>query len=295
MKDLFTFINLSFLILFAGCCSNRITHESLNGVVWTQTSLEHKFMTIQAFDLAKENIEKALKDKNWTAALEQKAGYQKLKPAIIVDVDETVLDNSPFQARLVESNLSFTPELWAKWVNEISADAMPGAKSFVQYLKQKDIKVFYVTNRILKKPTLKNIRIELNPDVTSEELLCKNEILEWTSDKTSRRKVIAKNYRIILLVGDDYNDFAFLGKVSPEERNVKAETQQQYWGKKWILISNPLYGNWEKSIYKYDYKMPDYEKLKIKYKYLKKGVRPGTARPHRRNHEKTVLSNCTNV
>ncbi len=268
MKNLFTFIKLSSLIIFAGCCSKRITHESLNGVVWTQTSVEYKVMTIQAFNLAKENIEKALKDKNWTAALEQTKSYQKLKPAVIVDVDETVLDNSPFQARLVESNRSFTPELWEKWVNEINADAMPGAKSFIQYLKKKGIKVFYVTNRILEKPTIKNIQIALDSDVTSEEVFCKNEKPEWSSDKTSRREVIAKNYRILLLVGDDYNDFAFLGKVSPEERNFKAATQQKYWGEKWILICNPLYGNWEKSLYKYDYKMSNEEKLQKKYKYL---------------------------
>ena len=72
------FIVLCSLIIFAGCCSNRITHESLNGVVWTQTSVEYKVMTIQAFNLAKEIVEKALKDKNWSAALEQTKGYQKL-------------------------------------------------------------------------------------------------------------------------------------------------------------------------------------------------------------------------
>ena len=265
-----TLITLFILLFISSCDSNNATStfEPLNGVLWTQTSIEYKVAANQAFNAAKASVEKALKNPDWTAALEQTGNYQGLKPAVIVDVDETVLDNSPFQARLVETCKSFNETLWEKWVNEASAEAVPGAKSFIQFLKSKGIKVFYVTNRSLEEPTIKNIQTALDSDVTAKEVLCKREKPEWGSDKTSRRKFISKKYRILLLVGDDYNDFAFLGKVSPEERIKKAETQKMFWGEKWFIICNPLYGNWEKSLYDYNYILSDEEKIKIKLKYL---------------------------
>ncbi|MCG7994262.1 MAG: hypothetical protein JAZ06_02415 [Candidatus Thiodiazotropha taylori] len=257
------------MMLSAGCATQRVTHERLHGVLWSQTSVEHSIAVNQAFSVAKENAEKALIDSSWSAALEQTEGYENLKPAVIVDVDETVLDNSPFQARLVSKGIDYDHALWEAWVNESNAKAMPGAKEFIQHIKEKGIKVFYVTNRVIEQPTVENIRKELDPSVTSDDVLCKKEKPGWGSDKSSRRELIAKDYRILLLIGDDYNDFAFLDKVSPEERIEKSMKHIKHWGKKWILIANPLYGNWEKALYKYDNKMPDEQKLKEKYKYLK--------------------------
>ena len=260
---------LAVLIVVSGCVSQRITHERLNGVLWSQTSVEYKVAVTQSFSAARSNVEKALNDTSWSAALEQTKGYEGLKPAVIVDVDETVLDNSPFQARLVSAGIDYDHTLWEAWVNESNANAMPGAKGFIQFLKEKGVKIFYVTNRVIEEPTVENIKQVLDPTVTSDDVLCKKEKPSWGSDKTSRREVIAQDYRILLLVGDDYNDFTFLDKVSPENRIEKAKNHKSYWGEKWILISNPLYGNWEKALYKYDYKMPDENKLKEKYKYLK--------------------------
>ncbi len=256
-------------LIISGCTANRETYESLNGVLWAQTSVEFQVSLIQAFNSAKESIEKALKDPQWTAALEQTDSYQGLKPAVIIDVDEAVLDNSPFEASLLKDGRNFDDKLWQAWVTQAKADALPGAKSFIQYLKAKNIKIFYVTNRILEAATVKNIKQAIDPEVTPDDVLCKYEHADWGSDKTSRRVFIAREYRILLLLGDDYNDFIFLGKVSPEERIVKSRNHQQYWGKKWILISNPVYGHWERALYNYDDKLSAEDKLKSKINYLK--------------------------
>jgi acid phosphatase len=261
-------VSFCIALTVSACAANRATHEWLNGVLWAQTSVEFQVSVNQSFNTAKENIQKALNDPDWTAALEQTDGYQGLKPAVIVDVDETVLDNYPFEARLVKEGIGFDYKLWQAWVNESRADGMPGAKSFIQYVKAKGIKVFYVTNRVLEAPTVKNIKMELDPQVTPDDVLCKNEKTDWGSDKTSRRAFIARQYRILLLIGDDYNDFTFLGKVSPEERISNTRNHQQYWGKQWIIISNPVYGHWERALYDYDYKLSDEDKLKAKINYL---------------------------
>ena len=267
-KSLVSLISIV-MTLATGCATQRVTHERLHGVLWIQTSVEHAVATTQAFSAASVNLEKALNDPAWTAALEQTGGYQNLAPAVIFDVDETVLDNSPFQARLVIDGLDYDHALWEAWVKESNAKPMPGAKEFIQILKEKGVKVFYVTNRAIEQPTVENIRKVLDPDVTPGNVLCRNEMPGWSSDKTSRREFIAKDYRIVLLVGDDYNDFTFLGKVTPAERIEKANNHKTYWGRKWILISNPLYGNWEKALYNYDYNMSDKDRLESKYKLLR--------------------------
>lgn len=266
-------VSLCISLIISGCASNRTSHELLNGVLWSQTSVEFQVAAHQAFNTAKINLEKALHDPNWTAALEQMDGYQGLEPAIIVDVDETVLDNYPFDARLVKDGGEFDPELWEAWVNESKADAMPGAKSFIQHVKAKGIKIFYVTNRTLEAPTVRNIKMALDPEVTAADVLCKKEKSTWGSDKTSRRAFIAREYRILLLIGDDYNDFTFLGKLSPEQRISKTKAHQPYWGKQWILVSNPVYGHWERALYNYDNELSAEDKLKAKIKYLNtKGI-----------------------
>lgn len=263
---------LMFWVLCCGLSSpaeTLRTDEQLNGVLWVQTSAEYRVSAIQAFRLAELRVKEALADQTITAATEQTTEYQSLPPAVIVDVDETVLDNSPFQAHLVETGQEFSPALWEGWVSEAQAEPVPGAKEFVAFLKDQGVEVFYVTNRKLKEPTLENIRAALDPDVADNHVLCKYEKREWGSDKTSRRALIAKTYRILLLVGDDYNDFARLGKTGASERTHLAEQFQEYWGTRWIVISNPLYGNWERALYDYNFGLSRQGKINRKLEQLR--------------------------
>lgn len=263
----------SFILIFTIfgllACSSDPVHENMAGTLWMQTSVEYEVLAVQAFQLARLNLQEALKDVNWTAALEQQGDYSALPAAVIVDVDETVLDNSAFEARLVKNGQGYTSDLWAEWVHEGNARAIPGAREFIDFVKKSGAKMFYVTNREQEAPTIKNIQKELDIDASAENVFCKMEKPEWTSDKSSRRAEIAKTHRIVLLIGDDYNDFAFLDKVSPAERKAKAAEQQQYWGKKWIMMPNPLYGNWERALFDYDYSLSDQVKNRKKTENLR--------------------------
>ncbi|MCH2179140.1 MAG: HAD hydrolase-like protein [Mariniblastus sp.] len=250
--------------------NTHITNELLNGTVWVQTALEHDILCRQAYQLADIRLQQALEDERWTAAIEQTANFEKLPPAVILDVDETVLDNSPFQARLVSENVEFTTEKWITWCKESQAEAMPGATRFIKQVSQKNIALFFVTNRdaSVKDATIANLSRALDMPVAPEQVLCKNEKPEWKSSKTARRKYIAQTHRIVLLLGDDFNDFTYIGKVSTRQRVKKGEPYSQYFGTKWIQLPNPLYGNWEKSIYGFNYSTLRDEKLKLKYELL---------------------------
>lgn len=239
--------------------------EELNGTLWCQTSVEYEVAGVQIFRAASQAVTKALSDSNWTAALEQTNDYQQLPPAVIVDVDETVLDNSPFQARLVLNGETFSPSKWDAWVEEAQAEAIPGAREFVDFLKKNNVALFYVTNRKDEAPTIKNIRAALDPDVTPEKVLCKYEQTGWGNDKTSRRALISKTHRIITLLGDDYNDFVYLEKSGPKERKVNAAAHMSFWGSKWFMLSNPLYGSWERALYSDGISPEEIRKIKLRH------------------------------
>ena len=249
--------------------STLVEDQNLNAVLWMQTSAEYEMLCHEVYTNAEQSIDEALKDSTITAALEQKNDYKNLPPAIIVDVDETILDNSPFQASLSKAHLPYSDKLWKTWVNKKTAKPMPGAKKFINDVLSKGVTVFFVTNRELETPTLENLQKEFNPSIKADVILCKNEQSDWTSNKTSRRTLIAKTHRIILLLGDDYNDFVYLGNLSPKERKQKASLYSNMWGKQWFILPNPSYGSFERALWNYDYQQNNNQKLKKKYKHLK--------------------------
>ena len=263
---------LFFFIIFSSVCTAAKAEnppEMLLSVLWAQASAEWNMASQQAFHLATLNLEKALNDPSWTAALEQQKNFHSLPPAVIVDVDETLLDNSPLAARLILAGKEYDPQLWLEWVKESSAAPMPGAVSFIRCAKEKGVAVFYVTNRKVKNETVRNIKKVIDPDVKPEQVLCKKERPKWGLNKTSRRSFIAEKFRVLLLIGDDYNDFTFLDKSSPEERIGRAMQHQKYWGSKWILISNPVYGSWKPALYGHNYELSHDKKMAKKYQLLR--------------------------
>ena len=229
--------------------------EKLQATLWVQTSLEHQVLCRQAYRQAEAKLAEAIKNPNWGAATEQTSGFAGKPPAVILDVDETVLDNSPFNARLAKTGGVYTPAAWETWCNEVSARAIPGAKDFIHRAKTMGVAVFFVTNRdaSLKEVTHQNLVRMLDIEVPRDNLLLKNERPEWTSAKTDRRSFVAKTHRIALLVGDDVNDFVSLGKLTPEQRRSVSDHFAASWGHHWILLPNPIYGSWEKSLYDYNF------------------------------------------
>jgi acid phosphatase len=256
--------------LITGCESESTgTHELLNAVLWVQTAAEYSAACEQNFTTARVRLDQALEDSQWTAAVEQKtsgAAYGELPPAIICDVDETVLSNSRFDARLVADGIEYNQDLWKDWVKEASAPPLPGAKAFIDYARAKGVSVFFVTNRkaVSKDKTLANLRTAFGPEISEDELLCRGETDEWGPDKKTRRSHLAKTHRILLLLGDDLNDFISFGEAPPEERVALAHDHRDRWGTKWIIFPNPIYGSWERSLYGYEDALSHSAKLQQK-------------------------------
>jgi acid phosphatase len=249
-----TLCGISWLTL-AGCASSDTGIDGLNATLWMQQSAEYRGSAEQAYRAAQQMLEEALADPSWTAALEQEGDPSSLPPAVILDVDETVLDNSPFQGRLIREGRTFNPAMWNAWVSEATAPPVPGALAFTRSAAERGITVFYVTNRDshLEAATKLNLERAGFPIADQTDvLLTRGEREGWGSDKTSRRAHVASHYRIILLAGDDLNDFLSVSRASIEERDQLESAYSGYWGHKWIVLPNPSYGSWERALYGFD-------------------------------------------
>lgn len=220
----------------------------LDATLWMQTSAEYAALSRQTWTAASRLLPEALADTSWTAAIEQAAGAGTLPPAVIVDVDETVLDNSPYAARLIERDESFSEATWADWVEEAQARPVPGAVEFAREARALGIEIFYVTNRLanLEEATKRNLEaMGFPPGEAADVLLLKDEREEWGSDKETRRAWVAERYRILLLAGDDLNDFTTGARgAGVEARAALVDRYEDMWGTRWIVFANPTYGSW---------------------------------------------------
>lgn len=226
-------------------------HENLNAVAWIQSSLEYEATALQAYQLARLRLDEALADNGWSAAIEQKSDASNLPPAVIVDVDETVLDNSYYQARMIRDGTEFGPDTWDAWCEEARAPAIPGAVEFAGYAASRGVTIFYVTNRTanLEAATRRNL-LDVGFPVNEEKdtVLTRGERPEWqASAKTSRRGHVAETHRVLLLIGDDLGDFID-PSGTPADRRARTDPHADWWGERWIMLPNPTYGSWERAL-----------------------------------------------
>ncbi len=253
-------ISLGFLfigLLISSCSStSTLQHPTTSATLWAQNAAEYKALTTMVYRTATSNLAMAIEDSYWTAYPDQEdRKIRSLPPAIILDVDETVLDNSPFQARMIKQNRDFDPQQWNNWVMEAKANPVPGAVEFTQRAANRGVAIFYVTNREAKveegtRKNLKKLGFPLSED--QDRILSNHEQENWTSAKTKRRAYIAQNYRIIMLFGDDLNDFVPAKNITQKERAQLVEENRDKWGELWYVLPNPVYGSWENALYNFD-------------------------------------------
>lgn len=255
----------------------RDTHELLEGTLWVQTSAEYVSLAAAAYRHGQRALDEAMTDGTWTAASEQSGAFGSLPPAVILDLDETVLDNSPMQAQLVLDRTVYSRQRWKGWVDRKEAGLVPGAKAFLDYAAARGVAIFFVTNRRRgqapdgsddeERPTIENLA-DLGITTTADRVLCTGEN-GWTSDKSARRAAVARTHRVLLLVGDDMNDFVATGGLTAAQRRDLAATYSSRWGERWVLIPNPLYGSFDAAAVGLPADTPDAEVLRRKRDVLR--------------------------
>jgi len=216
-------------------------------ILYQQKAAEYRALAYQAFNLARWQLDADLDKKN-----EKKLpkDQRKMPRAIVVDVDETVLDNSPAQAYGVKNNIPFNQKDWYAWGEMRKAKAIPGAVEFLNYAVSKGVKVFYVTNRdeVQKQATIDNLKSVGFNDVGPDNVMLR----QTESTKEPRRKAIEAKHRIVLLMGDNLDDFSdAFERKDIAARFAETDRVRDLWGKKFIVLPNAMYGTWENAIYNY--------------------------------------------
>jgi acid phosphatase len=240
--------------------------DLLNATLWVSTSVEYKANTLAAFALARIRLDEALADKSWTAT-GQTGSYQDLPPAIVADLDETLFDNGGYESWLVAAGKEFSSKTYDEWTKALAARAVPAALDFLKYADSKGAKIFYVTNRDAsqEEATRKNMEALGFPmGGNVDTLLMSKEKPDWTSKKGTRRDFIAKDYRVLLLLGDNYGDFSDDYAGSEADRLKSFEANQAHFTNDWIMIANPEYGSFEAAPFKGDYKLSPDQRRQMK-------------------------------
>lgn len=264
MKPYTRLLVISFLFFGLGCKTSskttftkpKISTDKYKyyeqAMLWQQNAAEYKALCFQAYNTAKSNLEKY-------------QGKQFIRPlAVITDIDETVLDNSAYNARMILSGKGYSRKSWLAWGKELKARPIPGALDFFNEAYKMGITIFYVSNRFDKqKPeTIANLKKVGFPGVDEKHVLLRTN----TSSKEERRNQIEANYQVIMLFGDNLTDFSKEFEKQPtEKRNALVKKMKSLFGKKYIVLPNPIYGDWEsKGIYEGSYEWTTKEKDSIR-------------------------------
>ena len=224
MKIQFGILNL-FLLMIGSVMV--VGEEKLpNDIRWIRQSIEYRALCEQLFRQA-------------TVAILRKVKTEKNSDnlAVVVDLDETVLDNSLYQVERWKAGLSFTQDSWSEWVNREEAGLVPGAMEFLKAVRKKGVRVVFVSNRMNKnlEPTRRNLlALEvLAPNDLFLLRLDKDDVKEVRRREVNEGKARMKKVgplKVVGYVGDQMGDF-------PSD-------QTKEFGKTSFLLPNPMYGKW---------------------------------------------------
>lgn len=221
-------------------------------VLFTQTAAEYRALCYQSFRTAKYALEQDLAEKN-----------PDQRRAVVLDIDETVLDNSPYQATCISQGISY-PECWDDWCELAEAEAIPGVLDFLSYCRMNHVEVIFITNRKdhLREATVKNLeKLEIgSPD--EDHLLMRI----GENSKEPRRHKIRADYHISLLIGDNLGDFSSLfEKLTVDNRTAITDSLRTYFGERYIILPNTMYGDWVSALsgYRYDHSPEELRSLRL--------------------------------
>jgi 5'-nucleotidase (lipoprotein e(P4) family) len=245
-------------------------HDELYALAWMQTSTEYDALNRTVYTAARVQFDRALADPLWdalppTERARTTADVRSLPPAIILDIDETVLENTPFNAEMFEHPLDESKPAvewkkdfdarWEQWVKRAAAPRMAGAKEFLDYVASRGVAIFYVTNRACapgdpgceEEATCRNLVEQQLPLADCEtNLLLRYEEQPWLADreKGTRRMAVGKTHRVLMLFGDNLGDFVDGIYGTVDQRARLACGARQWWGERWMMLPNPIYGSW---------------------------------------------------
>lgn len=229
------------------------------GLLWMRTSAEYRALAYQGYNVAMNAVKMAVTDPS----------HQRKPLAIVLDADETVVDNTKLMGEsIVNGNGSFDAPWWRQAVHQGKSQAMPGAVEFLNEVHKQGVEIFYVSNRyapVKLDVTIQNFKELGFPSVDKDHVL----LFEKDSDKQPRFDMIAKKYYVIVYMGDNAGDFPIGTKgKTPAERNSIIDAHKEDFGTTFVVFPNPAYGSWVSALAKGYQNLSPEEQKQINNQYL---------------------------
>lgn len=264
MKNTVPAFSLTLIAGLSACTQTTLTREPQLGIAWVESAAEYDALTLQAYQNASRHLDELIADKSATA-LPGQEGMAELPTAVILDVDETSLSNVEFQV-FIDGN--FSHAAFDEWQYNNPSRRIEGAPEFVQAAREKGVTVYFITNRPCDERdfapgpcpqeaiTLQDLA-EAGIETDADHLLLVGEKPEWNREKRFRQELVARDYRVIMLIGDDLGDFLPCTRAKPvapcaaataEERKRMTIQYSEYWGVRWSILPNPMHGSWSSFI-----------------------------------------------
>ena len=212
------------------------SRENTMGTLWYQNAAEVDALYQQGYNVATNKLKELLKQPT-------------NKPySIVLDIDETVLSNIPFQVKMIKDGTAFNPKLWDEWVQKAEATPVAGAKEFLQFADKNKVQIYYISDRTDAQvdATIKNLEAQGLPVQGRDHLMFKK---EGDKSKEGRRQEVLKHTNLVMLFGDSLVDFAEFSTKSEADRDKMFEQLKAEFGDKFIIFPNPMYGSWESAVY----------------------------------------------
>ena len=212
------------------------SRENTMGSLWYQNAAEVDALYQQGYNVATNKLKELLKQPT-------------NKPySIVLDIDETVLSNIPFQVKMIKDGTAFNPKLWDEWVQKAEATPVAGAKEFLQFADKNKVQIYYISDRTDAQvdATIKNLEAQGLPVQGRDHLMFKK---EGDKSKEGRRQEVLKHTNLVMLFGDNLVDFAEFSTKSEADRDKMFEQLKAEFGDKFIIFPNPMYGSWESAVY----------------------------------------------
>lgn len=220
----------------SGECDTELPVAPLGlDIKWYQRAAERKALSLQAYGAATKKLEAKV-----AAGVPTSWG-------VVLDIDETTLDNSPYQKSRADLGLGYSPRTWTAWVNEKAAKPIPGAPAFIARVKALGGKVIFVSNRLEANECPQTRENLAAHGITADAMLCKT----GSSDKNPRFDQIKLGQgtnlpptTIVMFVGDNILDFPGIS----QDIRKQADSAFASFGETNFIIPNPMYGSWEKNL-----------------------------------------------
>jgi 5'-nucleotidase (lipoprotein e(P4) family) len=248
-------------LVLTGCAHTDYDPYNDSGIFWVKEAAEYQAVSMQIYAQATDDIAAFVADTSWSAIPNQTVDPL-LPPAIVFDIDQTMVSGAEFQ---LDYERPYANKKRDAWNQNHDALAVPGAFKFVEAARAAGVETFFVTNRPCEQrvgdpdpcpqfqTALDDLR-EIGIEVRADQLSLSGQQPEWDREKLVRRKLIAESYRVIMLIGDDLTDFVPCTRTkvmetcdtsaTAESRQAAMEKYQDYWGRGWYILPNPMHGSW---------------------------------------------------